>query len=138
MQRWVRIFFDWVTISDYLIRVFRTCWTMDSKYLLSGSDDGNIRLWRANASERSGVKSAKQRQALEYNQALAERYSHLPEIRRIRRHRHLPKVVKKAGEIKREELTAIKRREENERKHSAKQFEKRKGEREKAILAKEQ
>lgn len=44
-------------------------------------------------------------------------------------------MVKKAGEIKREELAAIKRREENERKHSTKQFEKRKSEREKAILA---
>lgn len=119
-------------------RVFRATWTMDSKYLLSGSDDGNIRLWRANASERSGVKSTKQRQALEYNQALADRYSHMPEIKRIRRHRHLPKVVKKAGEIKNEELAAIKRREENERKHSVKQFEKRKSEREKAILAKVQ
>ncbi|KAK3371372.1 WD40-repeat-containing domain protein [Lasiosphaeria ovina] len=119
-------------------RVFRTMWTMDSKYLLSGSDDGNIRLWRANASERSGVKSTRQREALEYNEALTERYGHMPEIRRIRRHRHVPKVIKKAGEIKREELGAIKRRDENERKHSAKKFEKRKGEREKVILAKEQ
>lgn len=84
------------------------------------------------------MKSTKQRQALEYNDALVERFSHLPEIRRIRRHRHLPKVVKKASEIKREELAAIKRREENERKHSDKKYQKRKGEREKAILAKQQ
>lgn len=95
-------------------------------------------MWRANSSERSGVKSTKQRQALEYNDALMERYSHLPEIRRIRRHRHLPKVVKKAGEIKRDELDAIKRREENERKHSNKKHTKRKSEREKAILVKQQ
>jgi len=27
---------------------------MDSKYILSGSDDANIRLWRANAWERFG------------------------------------------------------------------------------------
>ncbi|KAK0704687.1 WD40-repeat-containing domain protein [Lasiosphaeris hirsuta] len=119
-------------------RVFRTCWTMDSKYLISGSDDGNLRLWRANASERSGVKSARQRQALEYNQALTERFAHLPEIKRIRRHRHVPKVVKKAGEIKREELGAIKRRDENERKHTTKQFDKRRSEREKVVLVKEQ
>jgi len=117
-------------------RVFRASWTMDSKYLLSGSDDGNIRLWRANASDRSGVTSSKQRQSLEYNKALTQRYSHMPEIKRISRHRHLPKVVKKAGEIKREELASIKRREENERKHTSKQFEARKSEREKAILAK--
>ncbi|KAI1846575.1 hypothetical protein JX265_010694 [Neoarthrinium moseri] len=118
-------------------RVFSAKWTPDSKYILSGSDDGNIRLWRANASQREGIKSARQRQAIEYNEALAERYSHMPEIRRIRRHRHVPKVVKKAGEIKGEELKAIKRREENERKHTKKQFEQRRNEREKAVLARE-
>lgn len=60
-----------------------------------------------------------------------------PEIRRIKRHRHIPQVVKKAGEIKNEELKSIKRREENERKHTKKQFEKRRSEREKMILARE-
>lgn len=45
--------------------------------------------------------------------------------------------MKKAGEIKKEELKAIKRREENERRHTKKQFEKRKSERDKVILAKE-
>ena len=60
----------------------------------------------------------------------------MPEIRRIKRHRHVPKVVKKAGEIKGEELAAIKRREENERKHSSKGKDRRQPEREKMILAK--
>jgi WD repeat and SOF domain-containing protein 1 len=118
-------------------RVFSAKFTPDSKYLLTGSDDGNIRLWRANASKREGIKSAKQRQALEYNEALSERYSHLPEIRRIKYHRHLPKVIKKAGEIKAEELRAIKRKEENERKHSKKKFQRRRAEREKMVLATE-
>jgi DDB1- and CUL4-associated factor 13 len=118
-------------------RVFSAKFTPDSKYLLTGSDDGNIRLWRANASKREGIKSAKQRQAIEYNEALSDRYAHMPEIRRIKRHRHLPKVVKKAGEIKGEELKAIKRKEENERKHTKKQFQKRRSEREKMVLAME-
>lgn len=118
-------------------RVFSVKWTPDSKFILSGSDDGNIRLWRANASKREGIKSAKQRQALEYNEALSERYAHMPEIRRIKRHRHIPKVVKKAGEIKGEELKAIKRREENERKHTKKQHQRRRNEREKMVLASE-
>ena len=118
-------------------RIFSVKWTPDSKYLLSGSDDGNIRLWRANASKREGIKSAAQRQSLEYSEALSERYAHMPEIRRIKRHRHIPKVIKKSGEIKSEQLKSIKRKEENERKHTKKQFQKRTSEREKMILGSE-
>jgi WD repeat and SOF domain-containing protein 1 len=114
-------------------RVFCAAYTPDSKYVLSGSDDGNIRLWRAHASERSGIKSARQRQKLEYDAALVERYKHMPEIKRIHRHRHVPKQVKKAGEIKREEIKAIQRRVENRRKHS-KAPPKRASEREKMVL----
>ena len=96
------------------------------------------RVWRAHASQRTGVKSARQRQQLEYDSALIDRYGHMPEIRRIKRHRHVPKAVKKAGEIKAEELKAIKRRQENERKHSKKGSVKRRNEREKVVLATEQ
>ena len=119
-------------------RVFSAKFTPDSHYLLSGSDDGNIRLWRANASRREGIKSARQRQKLEYDEALKERYKHMPEIRRIRRHRHVPQQVKKAGEIKAEELASIKRRRENERKHSKKGLVPRRSEREKMVLGTEQ
>lgn len=58
-------------------RVFVTKWTPDGKYLISGSDDGNIRLWRANASKREGVKSSRQRQAEEYNTKLVDRFAHM-------------------------------------------------------------
>ncbi|KAG7004309.1 protein SOF1 [Physcia stellaris] len=115
-------------------RVFSACFTPDSNYILSGSDDGNVRLWRAKANARSGIKSARQRQKLEYDDALKERYKHMPEIRRIMRHRRLPKQVKKAGEIKGEEVKALKRRVENERKHSRKGEVKRRPEREKMVL----
>jgi WD repeat and SOF domain-containing protein 1 len=119
-------------------RVFSCTFTPDNAYVLSGSDDGNIRLWRSNASSRSHIKSAAERQKLEYDEALKERYKHMPEIRRIGRHRHVPKQVKKAGEIKREELKGLKRREENERKHSKKGKKPRRSEREKMVLAAEQ
>lgn len=32
-------------------------WSADSKYILCGSDEMNIRLWKANASEKLGVVS---------------------------------------------------------------------------------
>lgn len=96
-------------------RVFCVRFSSDSRYIMSSSDDTNIRLWRSNASERAGVKSNRQRNKLNYDNALKERFKHMPEIRRISRHRHLPSTVKKAREIKRVELDSIRRREENER-----------------------
>lgn len=119
-------------------RIFSVAWSPDNNYVLSGSDDGNVRLWRAKASERQGVKSFALRQKLQYEESLKERYAHMPEIKRIQKHRHLPKTVKKAGEIKNEELKSLKRKEENERRHTKKGEVRRKAEREKMILAREQ
>ncbi|KAF2445954.1 U3 small nucleolar RNA associated protein [Karstenula rhodostoma CBS 690.94] len=119
-------------------RVFSVAWSADNNYVLSGSDDGNVRLWRAKASSRQGVKSAALRQKLQYDESLKERYQHMPEVKRIARHRHVPKQVKKAGEIKTEELASVKRKEENERRHSKKGTVRRQAEREKMILAREQ
>ncbi|KAF2877949.1 WD40-repeat-containing domain protein [Massariosphaeria phaeospora] len=118
-------------------RIFSVAWSPDNNFVLSGSDDGNIRLWRGKSSSRQGVKSYAQRQKLEYDDSLKERYKHMPEIRRIQRHRHLPKPIMKAQEIKNEELKAIKRRDENERRHSKGKV-RRKAEREKMVLAREQ
>jgi WD repeat and SOF domain-containing protein 1 len=98
-------------------RVFQAKFTTDAKYILSGSDDTNVRVWRAKASDRAGIKSSRQRSKLEYDEALKERYKHMPEIKRIARHRHVPKVIKKAGEIKRIEIDSMKKRQENHRRH---------------------
>lgn len=120
-------------------RVMCATFTQDAAYILSGSDDGNIRIWRSNASDRAGVKSAAQRQNIEYADALKSRYGHMPEIRRIARHRHQPKAVKKAGEIKRVEVEGVKWREENRRRHERKTVgsKGRRSEREKMVLANE-
>ncbi|KAL6450772.1 SOF1 Protein SOF1 [Candida maltosa Xu316] len=82
-------------------RISSVLFTTDAKYILSGSDDASIRVWRARSDSRSNVKSARQRAKLEYADKLKERYQYMPEIRRIAKHRHLPKVVKKAEEIRR-------------------------------------
>ncbi|KAK9459127.1 WD40-repeat-containing domain protein [Lipomyces oligophaga] len=101
-------------------RLFSVKFTMDSQYILSGSDEGNIRVWRTNAAARSGVKSARQRTKLEYDEALKQKYKSLPEIRRISRHRHLPSSIKKAEDIKRIEIDSRKRKQDNMRMRSAK------------------
>lgn len=81
-------------------RIFAVKFTMDNKYLLSGSDDSNIRLWKAKASERLGVRNNRERDRLNYADKLKEKYAHFPEIRRIANHRFLPDAIKKATRTK--------------------------------------
>ncbi|KAD6795730.1 hypothetical protein E3N88_06626 [Mikania micrantha] len=128
-------------------RVFCVKFSCDASYVISGSDDTNLRLWKAKASEQLGVILPRERKKHEYMEAVKNRYKHLPEIKRILRyywppiykhlievdvdididdfdvdicrHRHLPKPIYKAGLLRRTMANAEKRKEERRRAHSA-------------------
>ena len=36
-------------------RVITVAWSLDDKYIISGSDEMNLRVWKSNASEKLGV-----------------------------------------------------------------------------------
>jgi WD repeat and SOF domain-containing protein 1 len=91
---------------------------MDAKYVISGSDDTNVRLWKAQAAEAIGMQLPREKQATQYKNQLKERFGHLKEIRRIAKHKHLPKVVKTMGYTKSIMKASIKRKDDNVRKHS--------------------
>merc|ERR1719167_2115646 len=69
-------------------RLTSVAWTLDNKYILSGSDEMNIRLWKARASEKLGIMRDRERVALQYSEKLKEKYGQHPQISRIARHRH--------------------------------------------------
>lgn len=115
-------------------RVFVVKYSADSKYVFSGSDDGNVRIWRDKSWERSAPKSAREQSKLAYDEKLKQRYADMPEIRRINRHRHLPSVIKRAEAIKRIQIDSIKKKEENVRTHSAPGTLPYKSEREKPVV----
>ncbi|KAG0220665.1 rRNA-processing protein sof1, partial [Mortierella sp. GBA43] len=122
--------------TNRMQRVFSVAYTMDNKYVISGSDDGNVRLWKARASEKMGVLNYRERAHLEYSEKLKEKFSHLPEIKRISRHRHVPKVIKNAQKKKTLMLNSRKAKEENVRKHTKPENRKERiPERTKAIVA---
>ncbi|KAI9913248.1 hypothetical protein PsorP6_005764 [Peronosclerospora sorghi] len=55
----------------------------DSNFVLSGSDDTNIRIWKAEASKKLSKVAPRERRRMEYNESPKERYQHLREINRI-------------------------------------------------------
>uniref|UniRef100_A0A7S3CN24 Sof1-like protein domain-containing protein n=1 Tax=Strombidium rassoulzadegani TaxID=1082188 RepID=A0A7S3CN24_9SPIT len=77
----------------------------DAKYIVSGSEDTNLRIWKSNASEQLKPMVPREKESLAYHQKLKQKFKHNPEIRRILRHRHLPSLIlkkKNIGHIQRE------------------------------------
>ncbi|RDY08792.1 DDB1- and CUL4-associated factor 13 [Mucuna pruriens] len=100
-------------------RVFCAKFSGDGSYVISGSDDTNLRLWKAKASEQLGVILPRERKKHEYHEAIKKRYRHLPEVNRILRHRHLPRPIFKASALMRVMADAKRRKEEKRKAHSA-------------------
>ena len=74
---------------------------------------------KARASEKSGTLLPKEKASAAYNAALIKRYGHLPEIKRIARHRHLPKHIYSTTKLHREVKDKERRKAVNRMKHSA-------------------
>lgn len=100
-------------------RIFSVSYSGDSTYIFAGSDDTNIRVWKSVASQNLGVVSQRQKKADEYNKTLIERHKQLPEIKRINRHRHVPKPIKQAQATKGVMKKSSQRKTDNLRRHSA-------------------
>lgn len=124
-------------------RVFSTAWTMDARFVLSGSDDGNGRLWKSQASDKLGVLSTKELKAAEYREALKKKWggtsttaagAGVGEITRIAKQRRVPKAIKGAQQLKRTMLEAQRVKGERRRKHTREGQSKPKSARKQAIL----
>lgn len=76
-------------------RVFTVNYTMDDQFIISGSDETNIRIWKAHASKKLGQLSTREEKSMNYQQALIRRHSHLPEVKQIVRSRKIPRTIQK-------------------------------------------
>ena len=100
-------------------RLFCTAWSMDAAYVFSGSDDTNVRVWRAKANERPSAPLPRERARREYQEALVEKFQYMPEVKRIRKHTHVPKAILKQAATKEAVQATQLKREKNRRAHSA-------------------
>lgn len=87
----------------------------NEEFVISGSDDGNLRLWKTNASRKIGIISDNQNRALAYNDALKDKFKYVKEIHRISNQRFLPKPLKSELKVRKEQIQAQKRREERKK-----------------------
>lgn len=94
-------------------RIFCVKFSADAQYVMCGSDDMNIRLWKANASKKLGKLMPRERRKLEYLDKLKARYANVPELRRIAKHRHVPKHIHTARKRKHEASEKERRKESN-------------------------
>ena len=99
-------------------RLSGVAWSKDNKFIITASDEMNIRLWKARASEKVGIMRDRERVALQYTEKLKEKYGQHPQISRIARHRQVPRHVKSARAQNQAIKDGAKRKEANKRKHS--------------------
>lgn len=116
-------------------RVTSTVFSGDARFVLSGSDDGNVRIWKAKASDKLGIITARERAAMEYRDSLKERWRVDSEVSRVARTRHLPKSVHSTSKLKQTMLEAQRVKEERRRKHTRAGESKPKPERKKVVIA---
>ncbi|KAF8153074.1 WD40-repeat-containing domain protein [Crassisporium funariophilum] len=115
-------------------RVTSSIFSADARFVLTGSDDGNVRIWKAKASDKLGVITARERAAMEYRDSLKERWKVDAEVNRVSRTRHLPKSVHQTSKLKRTMLEAQRVKEERRRKHTRAGESKPKQERKKVVI----
>lgn len=74
--------------------IYGVQYSHDGQFIVTGSDDGALRLWKAEASKKLGPVSKQEKDALDYCESIKEKYKDVNEIRRISRHRFMPKQLK--------------------------------------------
>lgn len=74
----------------------------DGEFVVSGSDDASLRLWKAHASKKLGPMSRAERESVEYTNALKDKFRNVGEISRISRHRFLNREIKQEMKVRHE------------------------------------
>ena len=100
-------------------RLFCAAWSRDDAYIFTGSDDTNVRIWRSKANARPTNPAPRVKAKREYEEALVDKFKFMPEVKRIKKHTHVPRAILKAAKLKETVLNTARRHEKNRRAHSA-------------------
>lgn len=99
-------------------RVLCCQFSTDGRFVFSGSEDHNVRVWKAKASQKLGAVSGREKKAQLYRETLMEKYSSTKEVSRIKNYTHVPKAILNAAKREKVKKEMKKRKTENRRAHS--------------------
>lgn len=99
-------------------RLNSVVWTADNNYVISGSNEFDIRIWKARASEKLGTLARREKANFRYQDKLKEKFSEYPEVKRIATHRHVPRSIYVQRKEKQAIIASMKRKERNVRAHT--------------------
>eukprot|EP00010_Vexillifera_abyssalis_P006944 CAMPEP_0201550302 /NCGR_PEP_ID=MMETSP0173_2-20130828/6677_1 /ASSEMBLY_ACC=CAM_ASM_000268 /TAXON_ID=218659 /ORGANISM="Vexillifera sp., Strain DIVA3 564/2" /LENGTH=423 /DNA_ID=CAMNT_0047960237 /DNA_START=235 /DNA_END=1506 /DNA_ORIENTATION=+ len=98
-------------------RVFAVQFSGDARFVFSGSDDTNIRVWKSGAADHIGTMTLREKRADAYKKKLKKRFKHVPEVRSIANHQHLPKPLYRKRLLDHEMKSSKARKNRNKRVH---------------------
>jgi DDB1- and CUL4-associated factor 13 len=93
-------------------------YSMDSRYIVTGSEDTNIRVWKSHAADPMKPLLPREKEKIAYYDKLKKKYKYNQEIKRILRHRHLPKFIVKRKALKHQQKVGKARKLENIRQNN--------------------
>jgi len=79
--------------TERMQRIFCAKFSGDGQFVLSGSSDTNIRVWKTNASIPLRPMERREKEKIDYLNNLKDKYKALPEVRSIAHHRQVNKFI---------------------------------------------
>lgn len=107
--------------TERMQKIYNVCYSGDAHYIFSASEEGNIRIWKAFASESTKIKDRREIEKLNYLEVLKKKYKDMPEIKKISNHIHLPKELMYIKMDRDTQKMSQKKKEFNRQRHAKKE-----------------
>lgn len=91
-------------------RIWAVRFTGDGRFVLSGSEDANLRVWKTYASESLRTLRREEADAIEYRNTLVNKFQNTPEVQRVLKSHLLPKPIRSKQRTQAIHLQAVRRK----------------------------
>lgn len=95
------------------------CCTSDNAYILSGSTDTNIRIWKLDPNASAKISTRAEESSRAIGNILKEKYRSVSQIQDIKRHQAVPHAIKKSMKNRYNHIKAVERKEARRKESTA-------------------